>query len=85
MASANYYREEARRCRVRAARDPDSGSKTRWLQLASEYELLADDLEVTRPSRPIIDQLMQLQASQQHQGTERRREPRRRAPEPDTA
>lgn len=85
MATASYYREEARRCRVRAAREPDSASKARWLQLAGEYELLADDLEETRPSRPLIDQLMQLQASQQHQSKERRRAPRRRAPEPDTA
>jgi hypothetical protein len=59
-----YYREEARRCRVRAARDPGSASKQRWLQLADEYESLADDLEMQRPSQPLIDQLMQLQADQ---------------------
>jgi len=84
MASGGYYREEARRCRVRASREPDSTSSRRWLQLASEYELLADDLGTTKPSRPLIDQLVQLQAHQQHQNKEGSRGQRHK-PEPDTA
>ena len=72
MITGGYYREEARRCRVRAAREPDSGSRARWLQLASEYELLADDLDASPPSAA-IDRRVQLQESQQHHATGRRR------------
>ena len=45
MAGAPYYRSEAERCRKRAADDPASESAKRWLQLAAEYEQLADALE----------------------------------------
>jgi hypothetical protein len=84
MASGGYYREEARRCRVRAAREPESASKQRWLQLAGEYELLADDLDEAQPSRPLIDQLVQSQANQRYQ-SKQRRHPHHHEPEPDTA
>jgi len=63
MIDGCYYREEARRCRVRAAREPDSASSGRWLQLASEYELLADDLDASPPSAA-IERRIQLQESQ---------------------
>jgi hypothetical protein len=56
MITGCYYREEARRCRVRAAREPAAGSSARWLQLASEYELLADDLDASPPST-VIDRV----------------------------
>ena len=69
MIDGRYYREEARRCRVRAAREPDSGSSARWLQLASEYEVLADDLDASPPSA-MHDRGVQLQGSQQHHATE---------------
>ena len=45
MVGAPYYRLEAERCRKRAADDPASESAARWLQLAAEYEQLADALE----------------------------------------
>ena len=71
MIDGRYYREEARRCRVRAAREPDSASSARWLQLAAEYELLADDLDAAAPS-PLPDRRARLQESRQHHATESR-------------
>lgn len=68
MAGASYYRSEAERCRKRAAADPTSDSKSRWLQLAAEYDQLADALEAdgTEPRvqpRPLQQQPMQQQQS----------------------
>ncbi len=83
MATGSYYREEARRCRVRAAREPYSVSRSRWLQFAAEYEELADELEQAQPSRPLINRLMQLQESQQHRTKEGSRE--QGSHEPNTA
>jgi hypothetical protein len=68
MVGAPYYRTEAERCRKRAADDPASESASRWLQLAAEYEQLADALEaedeVTQPTAqtgPMQQQSMQQQ------------------------
>jgi hypothetical protein len=44
MSSAAYYRAEALRCREFAKGLPDAPSVKRWLQLALEYEQLADNL-----------------------------------------
>jgi hypothetical protein len=70
MVGAPYYRTEAERCRKRAADDPASESASRWLQLAAEYEQLADALEaedeVTQPTvqtGPMQQQSMQQQQS----------------------
>lgn len=71
MIDGCYYREEARRCRVRAAREPDSASSARWLQLAAEYELLADDLDASPPSA-LLDPRVRLPASPQHHATQDR-------------
>ena len=85
MTTGWYYREEARRCRVRATREPDSSSSARWLQLAREYELLADDLEESTPSAP-NDPHVHLQGAQQHHAKEDGPEARRRTVrEPDPA
>ena len=46
MASAEYYRAEAKRCRELAAHGV-AGSilATQWLKIAAEYETLAEALE----------------------------------------
>ena len=56
MAGAHYYRTEAERCRKRAADDPASESAKRWLQLAAEYEQLADALEAQDEGAPVAQQ-----------------------------
>ena len=74
MAGAPYYRSEAERCRKRAADDPTSESAKRWLQLAAEYEQLADALESqdeSAPQRsPMQQQSMQQQQSKAEDGDE---------------
>jgi hypothetical protein len=44
MSTPAYYRAEAERCRTLAAASPDSSAVKRWLQLALEYEQLAENL-----------------------------------------
>ena len=44
MSTRAYYRTEAQRCRSMAASMPDSSAVKRWLQLALEYEQLADNI-----------------------------------------
>jgi hypothetical protein len=44
MSTPAYYRAEAERCRSMATRMPDSSSVKRWLQLALEYEQLAENM-----------------------------------------
>ena len=70
MVGAPYYRSEADRCRKRAADDPASESAQRWLQLAAEYDQLADAFEAkdegAQPraqQRPMQQQPMQQQQS----------------------
>jgi hypothetical protein len=82
MINGSHYREEARRCRVRAAREPDCASSARWQQLASEYELLADDLDASPPSAA-PDRRVRLQQGQQHHATEDRRRLGARVPATD--
>ena len=68
MAGAPYYKSEAERCRKRAADDPASESATRWLQLAAEYEQLADALQAQGEDAPVAQRLpMQQQSMQQQQ------------------
>ena len=81
MAGAHYYRTEAERCRKRAADDPASESAKRWLQLAAEYEQLADALEAAggraRRSRSSADAAaIDAAAAEQGRGRGARRKPR---------
>jgi hypothetical protein len=64
MSTAAYYRTEARRCRELAARSPVTDMVRRWLQLAAEYETLADTLDNVAPAPPLR---MQPQPMQQQQ------------------
>jgi GcrA cell cycle regulator len=69
MATADYYREEAERHRRLAAAAPDTERAQRWLQLAAEYELLAQSMEP-----PAVQRVpMQQQPVQQQQ--QRKSEP----------
>jgi hypothetical protein len=52
MTSAQYYREEARRCRERATLDPASPATARWRQLAAEYDELADSMDGHAEQQP---------------------------------
>jgi hypothetical protein len=45
MSSPGYYRDEALRCRELAAKSPDAAAIKRWLQMALEYEQLAESME----------------------------------------
>ena len=45
MPTASYYRNEAERCRQRAAGNPQSETAPRWRRLADEYEELATMLD----------------------------------------
>ena len=69
MVGAPYYRSEAERCRKRAADDPASEAARRWLQLAAEYDQLADALEAEEEGAPSTAQRtpMQQQPMQQQQ------------------
>ena len=45
MASASYYRGEAKRCRELAARALSPEMAKGWLALAADYDILAEALE----------------------------------------
>ncbi len=69
MVGAHYYRSEADRCRKRAADDPTAESAARWLQLAAEYNQLAEALEAQDGDAAPVAQprAMQQQPMQQQQ------------------
>jgi hypothetical protein len=45
MTNAQYYRDEAERCRRLALSNPESVAAPRWRRSAQEYELLAQSME----------------------------------------
>jgi hypothetical protein len=47
MTTARYYRDEAERCRQRAAGNPQSETAPRWRKLAHEYDELAAMLDAS--------------------------------------
>ena len=51
MSTPGYYRDEAVRCRARAAKSGDADAIKRWLQMAAEYEPLAEGMASGRPGR----------------------------------
>ena len=69
MVGASHYRSEAERCRKLAADDPASVTAKRWLQLAAEYEQLAEALdgETDRTKASVQRWPMQQQSMQQQQ------------------
>jgi hypothetical protein len=54
MTDAAYYRDEAERSRELAATAPDSKTARRWLDLADEYAVLAEELDASATARPSI-------------------------------
>ena len=65
MASADYYRAEAKRCRELAAGSSDSDAVRRWHSLADDYDKLAEALDA---HAPIVQRVpMQQQPQQQQQ------------------
>ena len=45
MSTTAYYREEAKRCRERAAASPGSEAARQWLRFAADHDRVADLLE----------------------------------------
>ena len=52
MTDAQYYRDEAERCRRLALCNPESVAAPRWRRSAEEYELLAQSMEFQRAAAP---------------------------------
>jgi hypothetical protein len=71
MSSVAYYRAEAARCRELAAKSQDADAIKRWLQMSSEYELLAESMgvlpQIGEPSPQVQRMPMQQQEIQQQQ------------------
>ena len=68
MTSVAYYRAEAKRCRASAADAKDAATAARWLQIARDYDNLANSLEAAPQSAPpAIHVPMQQQPVQQQQ------------------
>ena len=69
MSTSAYYRAEAARCRDLAAKSEDADAIKRWLQMAAEYEQLAESMasmpHVTRSPPQTQRMSMQQQEIQQ--------------------
>jgi hypothetical protein len=71
MTNAQYYRDEAERCRRLALSNPDSVAAPRWRRSAEEYELLAQSMEFEGVVGP-QPRDAQLALQQRHAEDERR-------------
>jgi len=71
MSTAAYYRAEAARCRELATKSEGAGAIKRWLQMAVEYEQLAESMaavpQVARSVPETQHMPMQQQEFQQQQ------------------
>lgn len=69
MSTPGYYRDEALRCRELAAKSRDADAVKRWLQMAVEYDQLAESMasvpQVARGEPRTQRVSMQQQASQE--------------------
>jgi len=56
MASAAFYRAEAKRARAAAVAASDPEASVRWLRIAKDYDALADAIEAedTKESAPRV-------------------------------
>ena len=66
MADQSRYRRQAGACRQQAAMLRDRAAE-RWLQIAAEYDKLADEVEASGPPTPVQHMPMQQQPMQQQQ------------------
>jgi hypothetical protein len=77
MSTPGYYKDEALRCRELAAKSRDADAIKRWLQMAAEYDQLAESMasrpQVARGTTQVQRVPMQQQASQ---GLETGQEPK---------
>jgi hypothetical protein len=69
MGTAPYYRREAQRCREIAVKSTFA-VKARWLELASEYDQLAEALEVQAPRAGAFQTQPMQQQQQQKKDTD---------------
>ena len=67
MASAEYYRSEAERCRELAARAPSPEMARGWVNLAADYDTLAEVLESSPGAAQYRHAPMQQHPMQQQQ------------------
>ncbi len=67
MASADYYRAEAKRCRELAARTPSPEMAKGWLNLAADYDTLVEALESSPGAAQYQPAPMRQQPMQQQQ------------------
>ena len=69
MSTPAYYRDEALRCRELAAKSRDADAIKRWLQMAADYDQLAESMasisQVARGAPRTQRVSMQQQASQE--------------------
>jgi hypothetical protein len=69
MSTPAYYRSEAERCRELAAKSRDADAVKRWLQMAMEYEQLAQSMvsvsQIARSTPRVQTVQMQQQAKQE--------------------
>ena len=67
MSTPAFYESQAARCREYAAKSGDANTIKRWLQLALEYEQLAETMasgsQVTRGAPPVQQQETEQQKS----------------------
>jgi hypothetical protein len=74
MSTPGYYRDEALRCRELAAKSRDSDAIKRWLQMAVEYDQLAESMasvpQVARGAPQTQRVSMQQQASREPEAKE---------------
>ena len=49
MATPDYYRREAQRCRDLASGSPDTEMANRWRSIAADYDNLAEAMEKNAP------------------------------------
>ena len=71
MSTPGYYRSESARCRELATKSRDAAEIKRWLQMALEYEQLAETMgsvsQVARGAPQVQRMSMQQQEIQQQQ------------------
>jgi hypothetical protein len=65
MSTAGYYRAEAVRCRELAAKSLDADAIKRWLQMAAEYEQLAETMASLSPVSHSAPQMQRVPMQQQ--------------------
>ena len=77
MSTPGYYRDEALRCRELAAKSRDADAVKRWLQMAAEYDQLAESMASISQAPRGAPQTQRVSMQQQAS-----REPETKTPKP---